>query len=374
MATGRVPTTANSPLTAKGDLFGYSTAPARLAVGNNGESLVADSAATTGLRYQSNFAAGKNAIINGAFNVWQRGTSISLTNGVEVYTADRFAAKCNFTAGTSSVTQQTFTPGTAPVAGYEGQYFARLTCGSTSTYGLFTQKIEDVRTFAGQTITISLWAKASAAVTLSVTPVQNFGSGGSSPVNGSTGNATLTTSWVRYSFTQTLASISGKTVGTSSFVQVYTEFANNMNSATIDIWGVQVEASNTATAFQTATGTLQGELAACQRYYYRVTAAAIGERLGIGYAGTTTVANIAYPLPVSMRVTPTAIETTGTAADYSIAQASGNTVCSTTPAFGIANTWQILFQASVASGLTAGQAIGMRFAAANAYVGVTAEL
>jgi len=75
MATGRVPTTANSPLTAKGDLFTYSTAPARLAVGNNGESLVADSAATTGLRYQGNQAAGKNSIINGGFDIWQRGTS-----------------------------------------------------------------------------------------------------------------------------------------------------------------------------------------------------------------------------------------------------------------------------------------------------------
>ena len=51
MATGRVPTTANSPLTAKGDLFTYSTAPARLAVGNNGESLVADSSTLTGLKW-----------------------------------------------------------------------------------------------------------------------------------------------------------------------------------------------------------------------------------------------------------------------------------------------------------------------------------
>jgi hypothetical protein len=51
MATGRVPTTANSPLTAKGDLFGYSTAPARLAVGNDGEQIVADSSAATGLKW-----------------------------------------------------------------------------------------------------------------------------------------------------------------------------------------------------------------------------------------------------------------------------------------------------------------------------------
>jgi hypothetical protein len=39
MATGRVPTTANSPLTAKGDLFTFSTTQARLAVGNDGEQI-----------------------------------------------------------------------------------------------------------------------------------------------------------------------------------------------------------------------------------------------------------------------------------------------------------------------------------------------
>jgi hypothetical protein len=53
MATGRVPTTANSPLTAKGDLFTYSTAPARLAVGNDGETIVADSSTATGLDWKS---------------------------------------------------------------------------------------------------------------------------------------------------------------------------------------------------------------------------------------------------------------------------------------------------------------------------------
>jgi hypothetical protein len=254
-----------------------------------------------------------------------------------------------------------------------------------------TQYIEDVRSFANQTVTVSFWAKAASGTPkVAVELGQFFGSGGSpsATVNTYGGQATLSTSWARYSVTVAVPSISGKTIGTdanssalltSFWLTAGADFNSRTGSLgqqdnTFDIWGVQVEAGSVATAFQTATGTIQGELAACQRYYYRVTAAAIGERLGIGYAGTTTVANIVYPLPVSMRVTPTAIETTGTAADYSIAQASGNTVCSTTPAFGIANTWQILFQASVASGLTAGQAIGMRFAAANAYVGVTAEL
>ncbi len=58
MATGRVPTTANSPLTAKGDLFTYSTTQARLAVGNDGDTLLADSSTTTGLRYNPQNVSG----------------------------------------------------------------------------------------------------------------------------------------------------------------------------------------------------------------------------------------------------------------------------------------------------------------------------
>jgi hypothetical protein len=394
MATGRVPTTANSPLTAKGDLFGYSTTQARVAVGNNGETLVADSSATTGLRYGANFAAGKNKIINGDFTINQRAFSSTAVGGV--YTFDRWKVFLSLSTGSATYSAQTFTAGAAPVAGYEARNFLRcITSGVTSansaSYTFLTQYIEDVRSFANQTVTVSFWAKAASGTPkVAVELGQFFGSGGSpsATVNTYGGQATLSTSWARYSVTVAVPSISGKTIGTdanssalltSFWLTAGADFNSRTGSLgqqdnTFDIWGVQVEAGSVATAFQTATGTIQGELAACQRYYYRVTAAAIGERLGIGYAGTTTVANIVYPLPVSMRVTPTAIETTGTAADYSIAQASGNTVCSTTPAFGIANTWQILFQASVASGLTAGQAIGMRFAAANAYVGVTAEL
>ena len=87
MATGRVPTTANSPLTAKGDLFTYSTTQARLAVGNNGDTLLADSSTSTGLRYNPQNALA-NPVINGGFDIWQRGTSI--LNPANSYTADRW--------------------------------------------------------------------------------------------------------------------------------------------------------------------------------------------------------------------------------------------------------------------------------------------
>ena len=65
----------NSIVDAKGDLIAASAndTPARLAVGANGETLVADSSASVGIRYQANFAAGKNKVINGDFGIWQRG-------------------------------------------------------------------------------------------------------------------------------------------------------------------------------------------------------------------------------------------------------------------------------------------------------------
>jgi hypothetical protein len=272
-------------------------------VGNDGETLVADSSASVGLSYQRNFAAGKNAVINGAFNVWQRGTSFSVTSAaINVYTADRFT--CYVTGATATISQQAFTAGTAPVSGYESQYFHRIANGSGGTYYEMQQRIEDVRTFAGQTVTFSFWGKASTATTAGMFLLQNFGSGGSSNVSSASGSVAFTTSWQRFTLTTTLGSMSGKTIGAGSYLSPYIYYASGtVSSVSIDTWGWQVEASNTATAFQTATGTIQGELAACQRYYWRLTGTSIGY-YGIGYAELTNQFNINFQYPVTMRTSP----------------------------------------------------------------------
>jgi hypothetical protein len=80
-------------LTTKGDLATFDTAPARLAVGNNGEALVANSATATGLSWNPRNSAGKNKIANGDFGLWNRGTSIALaasTGYANGYSADRW--------------------------------------------------------------------------------------------------------------------------------------------------------------------------------------------------------------------------------------------------------------------------------------------
>jgi len=374
MATGRVPTTANSPLTAKGDLFGYSTTQARVAVGNDGETLVADSSTSTGLRWQANFSAGKNKIINGDMGVWQRGTSINVVSGNDIHTADRFVQAWTGT-GTTTVTRETFTPGTAPVAGYEGSYFLRTTMGSGATYVYVAQKIEDVRTFAGQTITISYWAKASSSFTTRGVYRQNFGTGGSGNVDASGPvDKTFTTSWVRYTDTVTMPSIAGKTIGTNSFVGIY--FANYQSgtvaSNVIDVWGLQVEAGNTATAFQTATGTIQGELSACQRYYTRLgnSSGNANQRFGVGPATSSTGVSGTFYLPVKLRVPVSSIDfSTLQTWDGSVTQAV------TAAAINASSDLNPNINFTVASGLTTKQFYEIiANSSANAYIGFSAEL
>jgi hypothetical protein len=304
--------TPKSTYTAKGSIAaatGAST-PANLSVGNNGETLVADSSTSTGLRYQSNFAAGKNKIINGDFGIWQRGTSFTPAAGTAGYVADRYNYYRDGSGSTVTMSQQTFTQGTAPVAGYEGQYFFRYNqtvAGTSGTENLLQQYIEDVRTFAGQTLTVSFWAKADSARTLQSQMQQYFGSGGSARVDQTAVSHSVTTSWTRFTSTFTMPSIAGKTIGTGSYLTLAFRFPLNATQ-TFDIWGVQVEAGSTATAFQTATGTLQGELAACQRYYWRSNGSTAYAVLGNGIGSTTTIAIINANFPTSMRTLPSSVD------------------------------------------------------------------
>jgi hypothetical protein len=333
----------------------------------SGSAWVTASAATS-----YGYAAGKNSIINGAFNIWQRGTSFSPTPGVETYTADRWVAYVDGTT-TSTFSRQTFTPGTAPVAGYEGSYFYRAAItsqtGGSGTY--IYQKIEDVRTFAGQTVTMSFWAKAAATGSSSIYLTQNFGSGGSATVNGTASTISLTTSWQRFTYTVAVPSISGKTIGTSSFLSFYIQLTANL-AQTVDIWGAQVESGSTATAFQTATGTIQGELAACQRYYWRPSGQSAYAYYAGGVAESGTVASILLPTPVNLRSPSTA------SVDYStlaVGDASGTlrSVTSITINHYQSNCLQLL--ANVASGLTQYRPASLlNNNSTSAYVAISSEL
>ena len=273
----------------------------------------------------NNFYAGKNKIINGDFRFNSRVFTSNTTTGL--YNFDRFLQQNS--GGTFTVTPQTFTAGTAPVTGYEGINYLRGITASQSAagdYAIFTQRIEDVRTFANSTAVVSFWAKANTGTPkIGVELSQNFGSGGSpsAQVNTPLGAVTLSTSWARYSVSVTVPSISGKTIGTTantSYLELNLWTSSGATNATrassigvqnftADVWGIQVESGSTATAFQTATGTIQGELAACQRYYVRFGGNSVYETLATGIAQntlTSVVANVF--LPTQMRVAPTSVE------------------------------------------------------------------
>lgn len=266
-----------------------------------------------------------NYIINGAFDVWQRGAGPFTTN---VYGADRWQFYGTGTGTSHSATRQSFTPGSASLVGQESQYYYRdvITSGSdASTQMLMVQKIEDVRTLAGQTVEFSFWAKAgSGTPRIGVEMYQNFGSGGSDAVSGIGQSVTISTSWARYSFTITVPSVSGKTIGPDSSLQAIIWFSAGstnatrsgsvgLQSGTFDIWGAQLEAGSIATPFRRNSPSLQAELAACQRYYEKSydlstspgTATNVSSKYSAANGVTTTTSYLADG--ISFRVTKRAI-------------------------------------------------------------------
>lgn len=388
----------NSIVDSKGDLIAATAAdtPARLAVGTNGQVLTADSTAATGLAWSTvsvatslGYAAGKNKIINGDFLINQRAFTTSTSSGL--YPADRTVM---FNAGgTCTTSRQDFTPGTAPVAGYEGRNFIRAAISGQSAstdYYRFRQLIEDVTNFAGQTVTLSFWAKANSGTpSIAANFVQNFGTGGSP--SGATFATTaqktaITTSWARYSLTFAIASIAGKTLGTTANtssleLRLYLSAGSAFNSETstlgiqtntFDIWGVQLEAGSTATAFQTATGTLQGELALCQRYYYRATAAQnFSSVSSLGTAVSTTACLVQSTIKSTLRAIPTTVDFSGLSLSPDNA---GSTVAVTSATISVASPDNPTISLGVASGLTQYRPYYAIAATAGGYLGIGAEL
>ena len=346
-----------------------------------------DLSGTVNLLESAQYAAGKNKIINGDLGVWQRGTSFAMA-GSGVYTADRWGVSYSGATG-ATVSQYVMTPQELLNFRFGLSLPGTLT-DAVNGYILIRQPIEDVRTLSNQTITVSFYAKGSASGTIGIRLVQDFGTGGSpsSSVTITPQTQAITTSWTRYSLTFVVPSISGKTIGTNNDSKFFVNFDKNIGTGnslgygtnpnytgTLSYTGVQAEAASTASPFQTATGTIQGELAACQRYYYRLTPGATYNVFGSGFSNSTTVFLATIPTPVSMRIAPTALEQSGTANQYSVFQGSSGLTCSAVPALYHGNTNQQVVSLTVASGLTIGQAgIARTDNNTTAYLGWTAEL
>lgn len=237
----------------------------------------------------------RQAIINGNFDVWQRGTSF--TNPVSFqYTTDRWKASPNADGGTFPTnvihSRQILTPGDL----FGSYYHYRISPdGAGSSYGVnasydIRQVIENGTRYLcglGKKITVSFWARSSiAGKRIGVNVSQTYGTGGSPTaqeiLTGSIFN--LTSSWQNLTYTFTTNTLVGKTFGSNNDDTISVAFSilwgTNTGavrfggsptaetfggSGNIDITQVQVNSGDTALPFQPKSFLL--ELQDCQRYY-----------------------------------------------------------------------------------------------------------
>ena len=241
-----------------------------------------------------------NLLINGGFDVWQRGTSFSAVG----YIADRWIFVADGTGATRAITRQAFTVGQTDVP-ENPQYYVRYNqsvAGSGGTYNILQQRVENVLLLSGKTVTLSFYAKAAVTTSVYTYANQNFGSGGSSDVGVMGATISVGTSWVKYTQTFDIPSVTGKTVGANNYT--YFGFAMPNNATfTFDLANVQLNYGSAALPF--VPRSYADELRLCQRYYL----GGVGT-LCAGYVSGA-VANIHIHTPVTMRTTPTPTIVTG---------------------------------------------------------------
>lgn len=257
----------------------------------------------------------KNKVINGNFDIWQRGTSYNHTSSASIpgyVAADRWYNNANG-GSLCSVSRQAFALNQSDVP-TGANWFLRCQFTSANGGGCYaTQqyRIENVQRFMGKTVTLSFWAKAAATgQPICVEFTGSAGAGGTGSFNtvGVTSFA-LTTSWVRYSVTVTIpttgvTAVADPSTSSLNFNIWFDSDTNNasrnnnlgFHSGTIDLAGMQLEEGAFATAFEQRPTAY--ELFLCQRYY---------ESRGYFFSGYNTSGQVIYgdsPFTVKKRTSP----------------------------------------------------------------------
>jgi hypothetical protein len=347
----------------------------------------------------------RNRIINGDMRIDQRNAGASVTAGALQYTVDRWR---ELASPASKFTIQRNAGAVTPPAGFTN--YLGLT--STSAYSVGAADYQLIQQFVeGFNAADLAWGTANAqAVTISCLVRSSLtGTFGGSVQNSSNNRSYPFTYTINAANTWELKTIvvPGDTTGTwlrDSGRGITLNFSigtGSNNSGTAGAWsssdfrsatgavsvvgtsgatfyitGVQLEAGSVATPFERRPyGT---ELALCQRYYYRLQAPGVAETVfAPAFNPNTTTAFGVLMFPVTMRTRPTALEQSGTAADYGVYYGATFTNCSSVPIFnGGTNQYMARLGFTVASGLTAGQ--GSHLASANnnstAFLAWSAEL
>ena len=219
--------------------------------------LDANSRATlNGLSYPTEGSlSGRNRIINGSLDVWQRGTSTTATGNT--YLADRWQSAFS-TGGT--VSQET----TSLPAG--SRYAWKFVASASNSFMQMGQQIEYLNCYDLQntTVSISFMARSvntnAGSTALTVRTRTIAGVDGACMFSGANSgtSVTLTTTWTRYTVTRTLPA----TFGSLSLEFV---IGSHVSGDGIMLSQIQLEAGSVATPFERRS--YGQELALCQRYY-----------------------------------------------------------------------------------------------------------
>jgi len=251
----------------------------------------------------------RNLIINGAMNVWQRGTSATGVTSTNFNTVDRFMANYGggSAAGTHSIERSTDVP-----SGFN--YSIKIThSGASATpneYAIRTfLEMQDVKHLIGNTAVFSFYYKSSRTGTHAYRFSHNSITGASS-VNG-TFTVTAADTWERKEIVITqLESATGTSTADTSWgihldcgPRAYGGVSSFDDGDYFAVTGVQLEVGSVATPFEHRS--YGEELALCQRYYYQIGDGSNSEIVGVGGNFGTDWAYFSGAFPTTMRTTPT---------------------------------------------------------------------
>jgi len=250
----------------------------------------------------------RNLIINGAMQVWQRGTSATGLTATDFTTVDRFMANYGggSTGGTRSVERSTDTP-----SGFN--YSIKIThSGSSATpneYAIRTfLEMQDVKHLIGNTAVFSFYYKSNRTGTHAYRFSHNNITGASS-INGEfTVNSANT--WERKEIVITQLQNATGTSTADNLWGIHLDCGPIMYGqglASFDdgdyfaVTGVQLEVGSVATPFEHRS--FGDELARCQRYYQTYVQAGLS-----GYIEQSSADDFAgvVQMPCEMRTTPSA--------------------------------------------------------------------
>lgn len=347
---------------------------------SGGSSAIAtDAEITSATAYIPGNVAGKNAIINGGFDIWQRGTTGTFAGAVTYPSVDRWFGVCTGTAPTATISQTT-----ADTTGLRYAMRFGRNSGQTNTGQVWVEtaiETANAISLAGKTVTYSFYVKAGANAALSLQALMYYGTGSdqSAATAFNTGwtnggyvaapTFAVTTTMTRYSFTATVPSNATELLVGFTYLPTGTAGANEW----YQIEGVQLELGSVATPFSRAGGTYQGELALCQRYYQRYKADSVFDDLGYSGKAVNTTEIYASRMPfVPFRVGPTSIDFANVT--WIPSWGAGTTGISniTFASYSSADTPLLIFTTTNVS--TGSFYIILAGNTSNAYIGLSAEL